>query len=596
MKSEELRKLFLDFFQTKGHRIIPSSSLIPENDPSVLFTTAGMQQFKYYYTGDKDPLVDKHFSLSEPLNSKNVATCQKCVRTSDIESVGDQSHLTFFEMLGNFSFGGYFKKEAIEYAYEFLHSYLQIPDSRIQVTVFKGDENIPRDLETASIWEHLGFSEKNHNLQFLDKESNFWGPTGNEGPCGPTTEIYVDGLEVWNLVFNEYYKNADQTLKPLKIKGVDTGMGLERIALVTQYPQAKDKTIFETDLFQDLMDYLKQQNFIPGKENLYRIIADHLKASVFLAACGVIPSNTQQGYILRRLIRRIVRFAKLLNFRENWVEKAYEIINNKYGAFYPEIQNKDEILSVINQEIQKFEITLEKGLKEWQKLINRLPSNEKHISGKIAFTLYESYGFPLELLEEMAKEINKTVDRQGFEEEFQKHQTVSRLSQEKKFGGHGIDNIKDEQEKTKVTQLHTATHLLLAALRKLIDPKIEQKGSDITPERLRLDFPLTRKLTQEELTQIENLINEKIKENLIVRHYETSYQQAINDGALGSFKDRYPEKVTVYEIINPQTQEIFSKEICAGPHVENTSQMGTFKILKEESVGQGLRRIKATLI
>jgi len=596
MISEELRKQFLDFFQEKGHRIIPSSSLIPENDPSVLFTTAGMQQFKYYYTGEKNPLTDKHFSLSEPLNNKNVATCQKCLRTSDIESVGDQSHLTFFEMLGNFSFGGYFKKEAIEFAYEFLNTQLKIPNSRITITVFKGNEKVPRDEESAQVWQRLGFSEENNNLQFLGEESNFWGPTGKEGPCGPTTEIYVDGIEIWNLVFNEYYKNIDQTLVPLMTKGVDTGMGLERLALVTQYPQDKNKTIYETDLFQDLLSYLKTQGENTEKESLYRIIADHFKASVFLAGSGIVPSNTHQGYILRRLIRRIVRFSKILNFNNNWMLEAYEIINKKYGYFYPELQNREEILSVLNQETNKFESTLLKGLKEWQRLINQLPAEEKNISGETAFYLYESYGFPIELLEEMAQEINKTVDRQSYEREFQKHQTISRASQEKKFGGHGINQVQDEKSKIQITRLHTATHLLLAALRQIIDPKIEQKGSDITPERLRLDFPFSRKLTDEEINQIEELINQKIKENLVVHYYETTYEQAIKEGALGSFKDRYPEKVTVYEIKNPKTLDIFSKEICAGPHVSTTNEMGTFKILKEESVGQGIRRIKATLI
>ncbi|MGC8651008.1 MAG: alanine--tRNA ligase [Minisyncoccia bacterium] len=596
MTSEELRQQFLDFFKEKGHRIIPSSSLIPENDPSVLFTTAGMQQFKYYYTGKQNPLVDKHFSISEPLNNKNVATCQKCLRTSDIESVGDQSHLTFFEMLGNFSFGGYFKKEAITFAYELLNSKFHIPDSRITVTVFEGDKNIPRDEESAKTWYQFGFSEKNGNLLFLGKDSNFWGPTGNEGPCGPTTEIYVDGIEIWNLVFNEYYKHLDQTLTPLTIKGVDTGMGLERLALVTQYPQDKNKTIYDTDLFQDLLTYLKHQGTKQESDNLYRIIADHFKASVFLAGTGIVPSNTQQGYILRRLIRRIVRFSKILNFKNNWIAEAYEIIKEKYGYFYPEINNQEEILSIIDQETNKFESSLIKGLKEWQRIVSQLSEQEKTIPGATAFYLYESYGFPIEILEEMAKEINKTVDRSSFEAEFQKHQVISRASQEKKFGGHGINEVKDEDSKKQIIKLHTATHLLLAALRQIIDSKIEQKGSDITPERLRLDFPFSRKLTEEEIKKIENLINQKIQENLEVHFYETNYEQAIKEGALGSFKDRYPEKVTVYEIKSPQDNTIFSKEICAGPHVSSTKEMGVFKIIKEESVGQGIRRIKATLI
>jgi len=508
--------------------------------------------------------------------------------------VGDDSHLTFFEMLGNFSFGGYFKKEAIEYAYELLNSKFQIPNSRITITVFGGNTEISRDEESAKIWKQFGFSEQKNNLHYLDKDSNFWGPTGNEGPCGPTTEIYVDGIEIWNIVFNEYYQHSDETLKPLKIKGVDTGMGLERLALVMQYPQDKQRTIYDTDLFKDLMIYLKSQGG-EGEERMYRIIADHFRAIIFLTAAGITPSNTLQGYVLRRLLRRIIRFSKILNFNENWLVQAFEIIKANYANVYPELKNQKEILSVINQERDKFEKTLARGLKEWQKLVNHLPKTKEIISGRDAFYLYESYGFPLEILEEMAKEINKKVDRNGFEEEFHRHQNVSRASQEKKFGGHGINKIKDEKSKIKIIKLHTATHLLLQALRMTLDDKIEQKGSDITPERLRLDFPFSRKLTTEEIKKVENLVNQKIQENLIVHHYETSYEEAIHQGALGSFKDRYPEKVTVYEIGDSSTKIPFSKEICAGPHVQTTKEIGIFKILKEEAVGQGIRRIKAVI-
>jgi len=592
MSSNELREKFLEFFKGKGHKIIPSSSLVPENDPSVLFTTAGMQQFKLYYTGAQNPLKDNHSNLSEPLNNLNVVTCQKCFRTSDIESVGDDSHLTFFEMLGNFSFGGYFKKETIEYALDFMAKNLKISLERIKVSVFKGDDEVPFDQESYDTWLELGIPKE--KIALGTREDNFWGPTGEEGPCGPTSEIYIDEIEIWNLVFNEYYQHPDKTLKPLKIKGVDTGMGLERLALVMQYPEDRTKTIFDTDLFKDLMIYLKSQGN-DGEERIYRIVADHFRAIVFLTAAGIIPSNTLRGYVLRRLLRRIIRFSKILNFNEHWLEQALEIVKEKYDNIYLELKNQTEILSVINQERDKFEKTLDRGLKEWQKLVNHLPKTKKIISGRDAFYLYESYGFPLEILEEMAKEINKKVDGNGFEEEFRCHQNISRIGQEKKFGGHGIQDIEDKEDKEKVTKLHTATHLLLQALRIILDDKIEQKGSDITPEKLRLDFPFPRKLTAEEIKKIETLVNQKIQEDLTVHHYETSYEEAIREGALGSFKDRYPTRVTVYEIEDAATKTPFSREICAGPHVSNTKKLGRFKILKEETVGQGIRRIKATI-
>ena len=601
MNSKELREKFLEFFEERGHKIIPSSSLVPENDPSVLFTTAGMQQFKFYYTGVKNP-------LKEPLNNVNVSTCQKCFRTSDIESVGDNSHLTFFEMLGNFSFGGYFKKEAIEYAYELLNSKFQIPNSRMAVTVFEGDKNIPRDEESAKVWHQFGFSEKNGNLKFLGKDNNFWGPTGNEGPCGPTTEIYVDETEIWNLVFNEYYQYSDETLKPLKIKGVDTGMGLERLTLVMQYPQDKQRTIYDTDLFKDLIIYLKSQG-TKGEERIYRIIADHFRAAVFLAAAGIIPSNTDKGYILRRLIRRIVRFEKIIKLDKNWYPDAFEFIEKNYGQFYPELKNQKEILSVLSTEREKFEKTLEKGLKEFEKLFSNYKGNFKEfpLNADYLFNLYQTYGFPVEL---SIEEINRKRVQCGgilipkdteefflklFRGKLKKHQEISRAGKEKKFGGHGIQDIENKEDKEKVIKLHTATHLLLQALRIILDDRIEQKGSDITPEKLRLDFPFPRKLTAEELKKVENLVNQKIKENLIVHHYETSYEEAIRKGALGSFKDRYPEKVTIYEIKDSKTKNPFSREICAGPHVQTTKEIGSFKILKEEAVGQGIRRIKATI-
>ena len=589
--SNFLRKSFLEFFQKKGHRIVPSSSLIPDNDPSVLFTTAGMQQFKLYYLGEKDPFKDLHPLLNEPLNTLQTATCQKCLRTSDIESVGDESHLTFFEMLGNFSFGGYFKEAAINYAWEYLTQSLKIAPERMTVSVFKGAAEVPFDQESYQFWLKLGFPKE--KIILGEKEDNFWGPTGKEGPCGPTTEIYVDGLEIWNLVFNQYYKTSEGILKPLKINGVDTGMGLERLALVTEFPQQSEKTIFETDLFKDLMQSLKEASSLP-QEKLLRIIADHYRASIFLAAAGVVPSNTERGYILRRLMRRIIRFEKVIQLKEEWYLKGFEILQNKYRNFYPELDNQSEILNTFFQERDKFEKTLQNGIRAWEKLLRRI-GEKKEIPGREAFYLYESYGFPLEILEEMAEEQGKVVNQEEFRQEFEKHQEISRIGQEKKFGGHGINTVANEQDKIKITKLHTATHLLLAALRTILGPQIEQRGSDITPERLRLDFPFARKLTVSELQEIESLVNQMIQKNLKVEHYETTYEEALSQGVIGTFKDRYPEKVIVYEIKDSDTGQIVSAEICAGPHVTTTQELGHFKILKEEAVGQGVRRIKAIL-
>jgi len=593
MNSKELREKFLKFFEERGHKIIPSASLIPENDSSVLFTTAGMQQFKPYYLEQKNPQTDKHWETGKPLGGRNVVSCQKCFRTTDIEQVGDVSHLTFFEMLGNFSFGGYFKKEAINYAWEFIHDILKIQPDRIKISVFAGDKELSFDKESFQIWKQLGLEKQ---IVLGDRKDNFWGPTGEEGPCGPTTEIYIDGIEIWNLVFNEYYQQTDKKLRPLSLQGVDTGMGLERLCLVMQYPEDDTKTIFDTDLFRQLMDYLHQQGDDKVNENIYRIIADHLRAATFLAATGVVPSNVEQGYILRRLIRRIVRFGRMAQLQSAWLEPALVIIKNKYGAFYPEINEKEKIQKVIETEEEKFEKTLARGLKMWEKLAAQLIARkEKVVSGEIAFPLYESYGFPLELIEEMAQENGLIVDRKGFEKMFQQHRFISRAGKEKKFGGHGLNKKLGTADEKRIVKLHTATHLLLAALRNILDSNITQKGSDINSERLRFDFSFPRKLTAEEIEAIENWVNSRIKENLTIVHEETSYQEALAKGALGSFQDRYPERVTVYTILSSENQSPCSQEICAGPHVQNTGEIGHFRILKEESVSQGVRRIKATI-
>ena len=557
MNSNDLRRGFLNFFEKKGHKIVPSSSLIP-TDLSCLFTTAGMQQFKPYYLGEKSPY------------GKNVASCQKCFRTSDIEEVGNEKHLTFLEMLGNFSFGGYFKEEAIQLAFELVNSKFQIPNSKIMVTVFGGDAEIPRDEESVRIWGKFGFSEKNGNLRFAGREDNFWGPTGEEGPCGPTTEIHFNGVEIWNLVFNEYYQDKNRKLTPLKQKGVDTGMGLERLAMVVQ----NKPSVFETDLFLPII------NKIPGEnEKAKRVIADHIKGSVFLISEGIFPSNVERGYVLRRILRRAIRFGKLLNLPKNFLIPLAQKVIEIYKDIYPEVKSKEaDILTVIQKEEEKFEKTLNLGLKQFEKI-----SARGDISGEEAFHLFDTYGFPLELTEELAKEKGLKVDIKGFEESFKKHREISRAGVEKKFGGVG------KEAPYESAKLHTATHLLHAALREILGTQVKQMGSDITPQRLRFDFSHPQKMTEEELKKVEAIINQKIKEDLEVKKTEMPYQEAIKSGALAFFKEKYPEVVTVYSI------GVFSKEICAGPHVKKTSELGRFKIIKEESSGAGVRRIRAIL-
>ena len=584
MISKELRKNFLLFFEKNGHKIVPSSSLIPD-DPSCLFTTAGMQQFKSYYLGKKSP------------HGPNVASCQKCFRTSDIEEVGDESHLTFLEMLGNFSFtrtivkgkdedlssspGGYFKEEAINYAYELLNSRFQIPKSKMIITIFAGDKKVPPDKESERIWEKIGFSKKKGNLQYKGREDNFWGPTGEEGPCGPTTEIYIAGIELWNLVFNEYYQDKQGKLTLLKKKGVDTGMGLERLAMIMQ----NKPDVYKTDLFEPIINELRIRNYELRNIKAERIIADHIKSAVFLISEGVFPSNVERGYIVRRILRRAIRYGKLLNLPKNFLiplaQKTIEI----YQDTYQELKSKEtDTLTIIQKETEKFEKTLEKGLKEFESELKHCKlKEEKVVSAKVAFNLYQSYGFPLELTKELAQERGLGVDEAGYEEEFQKHQKISRAGAEKKFGGLGL------RANYSAIKLHTATHLLCQALREILGKNVKQMGSDITSQRLRLDFSHSQKPSQEEIKKVEDLVNQKIKEDLEVKKEAMSYQEALKSGALAFFREKYPQKVTVYTIDN------FSKEICAGPHVKRTSELGRFKIIKEESSGAGVRRIRATL-
>lgn len=583
MRSVEIRQKFLKFFEKNGHTIVPSSSLIPP-DPSVLFTSAGMQQFKPYYLGQPCPY------------GKNVASCQKCLRTSDIEEVGKSPrHLTFFEMLGNFSFGGYFKEGAIALAFEFLFKELGLDPKDFLFTVFAGDQEIPPDEESPKIWQKLGIPKE--KIKKCSREDNFWGPTGKEGPCGPTTEIHFaptgkleEGIEIWNLVFNEYYQDENKKLTPLTLKGVDTGMGLERLALVLQ----KKQTVFETDLFFPIINLLTSKPQPPTSHfsplTSFWIIADHLKAAVFLISEGIFPSNLERGYVLRRLLRRAILHGRLLDLPKDFLIQPAQKIIEIYQGVYPELKSKEtEILTVIQKEQEKFEKTLKQGLKKFEKIAARAKERDNLILGEDAFHLFDTFGFPLELTVEMAKEKNLKVDLEGFKKAFEKHRVISRAGAERKFGGIGYLPSKE------AVKLHTATHLLHSALRKILGEKVRQMGSDITPERLRFDFSFERKLTKEELEEVQRLVQQKIDEGLSVERLEMPLKEALAMGALAFFKEKYPEWVSVYKIWNPKTGEIFSLEICAGPHVQNTKELGTFQIVKEESAGAGVRRLRAIL-
>ncbi len=575
MTSSELREQFLNFFQKEEHKVVPSSSLIPA-DPSVLFTTAGMQQFKPYYLGEKSPYGER------------VASCQKCFRTSDIEVVGDESHLTFLEMLGNFSFAasaeasseggeGYFKADAIKWAYEFLFKELKLPLGNAIFTVFEGDRDIPEDKESAEIWGKLGTKE--HQIKKCGRKDNFWGPTGEEGPCGPTTEIYVNGIEVWNLVFNEYFQDKSGKLTPLKQKGVDTGMGLERLAMIVQ----KKSNVFETDLFlpliKEISSKLKAQNSKLDEKSV-RIISDHIKSTVFLISEGILPSNVERGYVLRRVLRRAITYGKALNLPDNFLIPLAKIVIEIYKDIYQEIKSKEtDILTIIQNEEEGFEKSEKPREKIAKKMIAEKQSSGT-ISGGTVYNIYSSTSVVADRIEQLAEEQGiRVIKKEEFEEGLKKHQEISRAGAKKKFGGGGEFSPK----------LHTATHLLHAALREVLGKHVKQMGSDITSQRLRFDFYHPRKMTDGELKKVEELVNQKIREDLEVKKEEMNYGAAINGGALAFFKEKYPEKVSVFSI------GVFSKEICAGPHVKKTSELGNFNIIKEESSGAGIRRIRAIL-
>lgn len=581
MKAIDIRNKFLNFFENNNHRIISGARLVPENDPTVLFTTAGMQPLVPYLLGENHP------------EGTRLADYQKCLRTDDIDEVGDSTHLTFFEMLGNWSLGDYFKKESITMSFEFLTKHLNIPVERLAVTCFAGDSDALKDTESAKIWEDLGIPK--NKIFYLGKKDNWWGPAGITGPCGPDTEIFYDTkkegtselntpdddsgkyVEIWNNVFMEYYKKEDGSFEPLKQKNVDTGLGLER---ATYLLQGKNN-VYETEIFLPIISKIKEY----AKKDLIdsqRIVADHLRASSLLIADNIRPSNVEQGYILRRLLRRAIRHLRKLEVDINNLKDIAECVIDTLTPMYNELkENKEEIIAQIIKEKNRFIDTLAKGEKEFSKHIRNLDENIKVIDAKSLFRLYDTFGFPPEVTKELASESGYTVDMEGFNLLFKEHQELSRKGAEGKFKG----GLQDSSEET--TKYHTATHLLNAALRKVLGEHVYQKGSNITAERLRFDFSNPEKVSPEDLKKVEDIVNEQIVRKLEVSFEEMTVEEAKKNGAIGVFDDKYSSKVKVYSIGD------FSKEICGGPHVKNTSELGKFKIKKEEAVSSGVRRIKA---
>lgn len=591
INAKDLRSLYLNFFNQKGHAIIRSASLIPENDPTVLFTTAGMHPLTPYLLGQKHPAGNR------------LTDVQKCVRTGDIDEVGDASHCTFFEMLGNWSLGDYFKKEAISWSFEFLTSekYLNIPVDRLAVSVFAGDADAPRDEESAQLWQECGL--KKEQVFYLPKKNNWWGPAGITGPCGPDTEMFFDTgkpkcspecgpqcdcgkyLEIWNDVFMQYNKKEDGTFEPLKQKNVDTGMGLERTVCVINGLSS----VYETDLFAGAIKCIEEMS---GKKygvdgdvtKAMRIIADHVRTATFMLGdqIGVTPSNVDQGYVLRRLIRRAIRFMRQLGIQKGEMSKLAMHYVELYQEVYTELKdNRQKIAEELNKEEEKFSKALDQGIKEFERVSAKVADGK--IDGQTAFRLYDTFGFPIEMTVEFAKEKGLTVDEQGFREKFAEHQKKSQLGSEQRFKG----GLADHSEQT--TKLHTATHLLQAALRKVLGDEVAQKGSNITEERLRFDFSFSRPMTKEEVAETQKLVNQAIQRKMTITCEEMTVEQAKAQGAIGLFGDKYGEVVKVY------TMGDFSKEICGGPHAGNTGDLGEFVITKEQSSSSGVRRIKAEL-
>lgn len=582
MKAIEIRNKFLEFFKKHNHNIIPSAPLIPENDPSVLFTTAGMQPLVPYLLGEKHPA------------GKRIADYQKCVRTVDIDSVGDNRHLTYFEMLGNWSLGDYFKEEAIAMSYEFLTKELGINPEKLSVTCFEGDEDAPRDMEAFNAWKKAGIPEE--RIYFYGKKENWW-IAGEEGPCGPDTEMFLDTgkpacsdncqpscdcgkyVEIWNNVFMEYYKSKNGITK-LKQRNVDTGLGLERMAMLLQ----KVETPFDTELFKPVMDKLKELEKVDDIKSR-RIVAEHLRSSIMIICDGGRPSNIDRGYVLRRLIRRMTRHLSKLQIDLAQLGNLIDLTIDNLNEMYPELKEKKEIIkTVIIEEKDKFIKTLGHGEKEFEKIIAKLKQeNKKIIDGQTIFKLYETYGFPPEITADLAREQGFEIDTTEFDTLFKQHQEKSRLGSEQKFKG----GLAEQNEIT--TAYHTATHLLHKALRIVLGDHVKQSGSNITTERLRFDFSHPEKMTPEQLKQVEEIVNEQIKRDLPVISEEMSLEDAKKSGAIGLFENKYGDVVKVYTIGD------FSKEICGGPHVKHTGELGHFKIKKEESSSAGIRRIKAVL-
>ncbi len=599
LTSEKIRDMYMNYIKGKGHAIIPSASLIPENDPTVLFTTAGMHPLVPYLLGEKHP------------QGCRLADVQKCVRTGDIDEVGDAAHLTFFEMLGNWSLGDYFKKEMIPWSYEFLTSekYLDIPKEKIVITCFSGDKDCPKDEESAHLWEECGIEKD--RIFFLPKSGNWWGPAGTTGPCGPDTEMHIicdeekakaaieknaqgavweeiptDAfLEVWNDVFMQYNKNEQGAYEPLRQMNVDTGMGLERVLCIL----SGKESVFETDIFEgaiSMIESLTGKTYTESDDitRAFRVVLDHVRTATFMLGDvkGIVPSNTDQGYILRRVIRRAVRFGRQLGLPQGSLAKIAKTFVKKYESVYPEIKaNEQKVYEELTKEEDKFSKTLQQGLKEFEKTVSSLAGNT--IDGDTAFHLYDTYGFPVEITCEMARELGFDVDMEGYEKAFCAHQEKSRLGSEQKFHC----GLADHKQET--TYLHTATHLLHAALKKVCSEDIRQMGSNITEERLRFDFNFPRKLTPEEVKAVEDLVNEQIKKDIPVVMKEYPLEEAKALGFTGLFEDRYGDVVKTYSIGD------FSREICGGPHAERTGLLGKFKIAKQENVSAGVKRIKAVL-
>lgn len=602
MTSKDLRQKYLDFFKTKGHAVISSASLIPENDPTVLFTTAGMHPLVPYLLGEKHPA------------GARLTDAQKCIRTGDIDEVGDTTHHTFFEMMGNWSLGDYFKKDSIAYSFEFLTSseQLGLDKNRLAVSVFEGDNDAPFDNEAYSLWADI-FQANGLPLERiakLPKKNNWWGPAGTTGPCGPDTEIFYwvgkleetpksfndDNdlwVEIWNNVFMQYNKNVDGSFEPLAQQNVDTGLGLERVTTILN---GLDDN-YKSDVFINLINKIEELSGKKYGEDIettraMRIVADHIKAATFMIGDprGLTPSNNDQGYVLRRLIRRAIRYGRQLGITEAlWLKSVATIVISDYQEIYSELKNnKNFILENFDKEQEKFEKTLERGLIEFAKL------SSKNIDGKDAFMLYQSYGFPLEITEELAKEKGIEVDKASFAEELKKHQDLSRTASAGKFKGGLADSGED------TTKLHTAAHLMLAALRKVLGDHVHQKGSNITPERLRFDFSHPEKVTPAQIAEVEKIVNSAIESDFAVICEEMPIEEAKTRGAMGVFDSKYGEMVKVYTVsklknTKPDHQNAFSQEICGGPHVERTGVLGHFKIQKEEASSAGVRRIKAVL-